>query len=60
MNTEDWPETIDKMSRKQLEQFAIQCLAFLTCQPEYSNKTPQEVFDIVHSVAFDPQVPATR
>jgi len=59
MNTEDWTETIDKMSRKRLVEFSIHCLGFLTCQPEYSNKTPQEVFDIVYSVG-EPQVPATR
>jgi len=53
MNNINWSEAIRSMTRRRLEIFAINCIGLcMSCDP-YTDKNPQEMFDLIFAMHDD-------
>ena len=53
MNNINWSEVIRSMTRRRLEIFAINCIGLcMSCDP-YTDKNPQEMFDLIFAMHDD-------
>ncbi len=53
MTEQNWLEKLRGLSRERLERFALNAMGGLMTFGEYTNKTPEEMFEIIFKIGED-------